>query len=188
MKQYKDIDWETIGVRAVDILDMIKGYIPVGHDYGWLVTVARVNGADYLDSDIVRVKFYAAEIIDDVIIHEMQPVKSFTFIDAKGEGIPDLRSYIYRIYMSEDWSVIHADQDETSSTEDAVSIGRNNPMRQLEVLVEDEETNDPDAQYLAHYVYGRIWDQDHARWVLAPIDIMKPLYDENDDISRTMEW
>lgn len=183
-KVIDSINWKKVDFGLCSN-SAIAGYIPVGSNYGWVITIAHLVDADYLDADHVSVKLYAAVLTDDEgVVCEFDPIKSFTFIDEKGERLPDLPSYVSRIRTNGDFSVVYYEAFNSFVdkyyTESLTIVRESGDDSQLEILCCDESTADVGEYYLAHYVYGKVWNEDINKHVLVPFNINQHPNDKDD--------
>ena len=154
-------------------------YIPVGDDYGWVITIAHVPIYDEL-TDAVSIKVYPAERADDGnIVCAFDYVKRLLYYIEK-LSYPDLSDYIDLIDLGVGtlyYDVL--DDDGDYSYRESLSITRKDSL-QLEVLCCNESTANVDEQYHAHFVCSKVWNEDIENYVLVPFNLMQSPRDADD--------
>ena len=158
-------------------------YIPVGDNYGWVITVAYTFVGNKL-TDAVSLKVYPAERTDDGnIICAFDYVRNLSYDVAK-HSYPDLSDYIDLIESGRSgWGTLYYDVLNDRGYyqyRESLSITRNEDSSQLEVLCCDESTANVNEMYLSHFVCGKVWNEDIENYVLVPYDLMQYPGDPDD--------
>ena len=153
-------------------------YIPVGGDYGWVITIAHVPVYNK-HIDAISIKVYPAERADGNIVCAFDEIKNLLYYVEKN-SYPDVSDYIDLIDLSRGtlyYDVL--DDDGDYSYRESLSINRNKSL-QLEVLCCNESTANVDELYHAHFVCGKVWNEDIENYVLVPFNLMQSPRDADD--------
>ena len=177
MRNIKGAEWTEVDFNH--LRRSYATYIPVGGDYGWVITIAHVGVYDKL-TDAVSIKVYPAERADGNIVCAFDYVKKLLYYVEKN-SYPNLSDYIDLIDLSGGtlyYDVLNDDGD--YSYRESLSITRNKDSLQLEVLCCNESTADVDELYHAHFVCSKVWNEDIKNYVLVPFDLMQYPRDADD--------